>query len=62
MVGMPGEFIPVVEDTGMIPPLGQWVMETVCHQLAVWANSPQTAPGADRQRVPAPRTCRHGGR
>jgi diguanylate cyclase (GGDEF)-like protein/PAS domain S-box-containing protein len=40
---MPGEFIPVAEDTGMILPLGQWVMETVCHQLAVWANSPQTA-------------------
>lgn len=40
---MPGEFIPVAEDTGMILPLGQWVMEKVCHQLAVWANSPQTA-------------------
>jgi len=40
---MPGEFIPVAEDTGMILPLGQWVMETVCHQLAIWANSPQTA-------------------
>jgi diguanylate cyclase (GGDEF)-like protein/PAS domain S-box-containing protein len=40
---MPGDFIPVAEDTGMILPLGQWVMETVCHQLAVWAKCPQTA-------------------
>lgn len=39
----PGEFIPVAEDTGMILPLGQWVMDTVCRQLAIWADSPQTA-------------------
>jgi diguanylate cyclase (GGDEF)-like protein/PAS domain S-box-containing protein len=40
---MPIEFIPVAEDTGMILPLGQWVLETVCRQLAAWANWPQTA-------------------
>lgn len=40
---MPVEFIPVAEDTGMILPLGQWVLETVCHQLAAWANWPRTA-------------------
>ena len=40
---LPGEFIAVAEDTGMILPLGQWVLETVCRQLAVWADSPQTA-------------------
>jgi len=39
----PGEFIPVAEDTGMILPLGQWVLETVCRQLAAWADCPQTA-------------------
>ncbi len=40
---LPGEFISVAEDTGMILPLGQWVLETVCRQLAAWADWPQTA-------------------
>ena len=39
----PGEFIPVAEDTGLILPLGMWVLETACEQLAAWADSPQTA-------------------
>ena len=40
---LPGAFIPVAEDTGMILPLGQWVLETACRQLAAWAKGPQTA-------------------
>ncbi len=40
---LPGAFIPVAEDTGMILPLGQWVLETVCQQLVAWADWPQTA-------------------
>jgi diguanylate cyclase (GGDEF)-like protein len=40
---MPAEFIPVAEDSGMILPLGQWVLETACAQLAAWADWPQTA-------------------
>ncbi|MDP2015346.1 EAL domain-containing protein [Hydrogenophaga sp.] len=39
----PAEFIPVAEDTGLILPLGQWVLETACEQLAAWAHRPQTA-------------------
>jgi predicted signal transduction protein with EAL and GGDEF domain len=39
----PGEFVPVAEETGLILPLGQWVLETVCKQLAVWAKQPTTA-------------------
>jgi diguanylate cyclase (GGDEF)-like protein/PAS domain S-box-containing protein len=38
----PIHFIPVAEDTGMILPLGQWVLETACEQLAAWADWPQT--------------------
>lgn len=37
----PGEFIPVAESTGLILPLGQWVLETACSQLALWAKHPQ---------------------
>ncbi|MDM7942158.1 MAG: EAL domain-containing protein [Hydrogenophaga sp.] len=39
----PADFIPVAEDTGLILPLGQWVLETACEQLAAWATRPQTA-------------------
>jgi diguanylate cyclase (GGDEF)-like protein len=32
----PNDFIPVLEDTGLIVPVGQWVVETVCAQLCRW--------------------------
>jgi EAL domain-containing protein (putative c-di-GMP-specific phosphodiesterase class I) len=33
---LPGEFIPVAEQTGLVVPLGQWVLETACRQAARW--------------------------
>ncbi|MBW3659153.1 MAG: EAL domain-containing protein, partial [Actinobacteria bacterium] len=32
----PDEFIPVAEDTGLILPLGRWVLRESCRQLAAW--------------------------
>ncbi|NDP40189.1 MAG: EAL domain-containing protein [Rhodoferax sp.] len=39
----PAQFIPLAEDTGLILPLGQWVMETACSQLQQWRTQPRTA-------------------
>lgn len=33
---MPGAFMPVLEETGLIKPLGDWVLETAARQLKAW--------------------------
>jgi len=32
----PAQFIPVAEDTGLIIPIGQWVLEELCRQVTEW--------------------------
>ncbi len=32
----PGEFIPVAEETGLIVPMGEWILTTACDQMQQW--------------------------
>ena len=33
---LPGEFVSVLEDTGLIVPVGEWVLREVCGQIQAW--------------------------
>ena len=36
---MPNEFIPLLEETGLIIPVSEWVIEKACRDLSHWRNS-----------------------
>ena len=41
-VVLPTEFVPLAEETGLILPIGQWVLDTACAQIKAWESDPRT--------------------
>lgn len=38
----PASFIPLAEETGLIAPIDDWVLQRACEQLAIWSRQPAT--------------------
>lgn len=56
----PAEFIPIAEDSGLIIPLGQWVVEKACDILSDWESDPEKDNWTLAVNI-SPRQFRHSG-
>ena len=42
----PGQFIPLAEETGLMLPIGAWVLDAACRQATLWTRAPPTPTAA----------------
>ena len=47
----PADFIPIAEDTGLIVPIGYWILEKACQQLHYWKQKFATIPQINRLKI-----------
>ena len=47
----PGEFIPIAEDTGLIVPIGDWVLAAACQQLVTWQQQYAAIPQVNNLKI-----------
>jgi diguanylate cyclase (GGDEF)-like protein len=55
----PGSFIPMAEETGLIMPIGRWVLETACRQAGRWRSDAEIGEGLVMAVNLSPRQFRH---
>ena len=39
----PAQFLPIAEEIGLIKPIGEWILDSACQQMALWQTSVSTA-------------------
>jgi diguanylate cyclase (GGDEF)-like protein len=50
----PVKFIPVAEDTRLIGPIGEWVLQTACHEAARWPSNTKVAVNVSAEQLSSP--------
>jgi diguanylate cyclase (GGDEF)-like protein/PAS domain S-box-containing protein len=55
----PAAFVPIAEESGLVLPLGRWVLETACRQASEWCADPEIRRGIVMAVNLSPRQFRH---
>ncbi len=50
----PVKFIPVAEDTRLIGPIGEWVLQTACREAATWPDTTKVAVNVSAEQLSSP--------
>lgn len=48
---LPSEFIPIAEDTGLIVPIGEWLLAEACQQLKIWQQQFASVPQIETLKI-----------